>query len=112
MSGSEQYRVKTEISHLLDKGLSLREKYGGEYGWRVTLRHDEKRKGEVLSYKEHVGSFFSAISSQWKDDRWQPVEIIRQSVIKDEGSPKIKGEKTDKYIMKIISSERKQQSYC
>jgi predicted transcriptional regulator len=48
MSRSEQYRVKTEISHLLDKGLSLREKYGGEYGWRITLRHDEKRKGEVL----------------------------------------------------------------
>lgn len=63
---------------MLDRGLSYKEKYGGERGWRLLLRFDENRKGEVLEWREDVGNIFSLISAQCKDDRWKEIELIRR----------------------------------
>ena len=39
----------------MDKGSTLREKYGNERGWKMSLRYDEANKGEVLEYCELAG---------------------------------------------------------
>jgi hypothetical protein len=41
MARGEEYRTKREFSELLDRGLSLKEKYGGDQGWKLGLRYDE-----------------------------------------------------------------------
>lgn len=48
MERSEEHRQKKELNELLDRGLSIGEKYGGERGWRLLLRHNENRKDEVF----------------------------------------------------------------
>ena len=67
------------MNEVLDRGLSLKQKYRGERGWKLLLRFDENRTGEVLEWKEDVGNIFSLISAQCKDDRWKPIELIRRS---------------------------------
>jgi hypothetical protein len=79
--------VKNELNEVLDLGLSLIEKYGGERGWRLLLRHDENKKGDVLEWREDVGNIFSLIASRCKDDRWRPVELIRRSGEQFSASP-------------------------
>jgi hypothetical protein len=79
MTRSEEFRTKRELNELLDRGKTLKEKYGGEYGWRLGLRFDEDRIGDVLEYREDVGGAFSGLSCINKDDRWKPIEIIRQN---------------------------------
>lgn len=63
----------------MDRGLSVKEKYGGDRGWKLLLRFDENRKGDVLEIREHTGDFFSGIATSEKDDRWKAVEIVRKS---------------------------------
>jgi hypothetical protein len=84
MERAELHRAKYEVSDLLDRGKSLKEKYGGDYGWKLGLRYNEDRPGEVLEFRESVGGAFSGLSCLIKDDRWKPVEIIRKNDILEE----------------------------
>ena len=53
---SDAYRSSlVEVRQLLDKGQSIREKYGDARGWRMSLRYDETRKSDVLEYSEMSG---------------------------------------------------------
>ncbi len=69
----------------MEKGLSLKEKYGGERGWRLLLRFDETQKEQCLEYRENVGGMFSGLECRVKDDRTKPIELIRRP---SEASPK------------------------
>ena len=64
----------------MDRGLSVREKYGGERGWKMLLRFDERRKGDVLEWRQDAGGMFAGIATREKDDRWKPIEIVRKSI--------------------------------
>lgn len=88
---------------MLDRGLSLKDKYRGERGWKLLLRFDENRKGEVLEWREDVGNVFSLISAQCKDDRWKPIELIRRSEAFDSSSRQWLGDESPN----IINSDRK-----
>ena len=77
MARGEEHRTKREFSELLDRGLTLKEKYGGDQGWKLGLRYDENQPGEVLEFRETVGGAQSGLSCLIKDDRWKPIEIIR-----------------------------------
>lgn len=79
MERSEEHRQKKELNELLDRGLSVSDKYGGERGWRLLLRHNEDRKDEVFQFREQVGCDLGGIESRNIDDRWKPVEIIRKN---------------------------------
>ena len=79
IASSDQFRTKQEISELLDKGLSLNQKYGGDKGWKLSLRFNEETPGDAIEYRESVGGVHSGLSCLIKDDRWKPVEIIRRS---------------------------------
>ena len=35
MERDEEYRGKLELNELMDRGLSLKEKYGGDKGWML-----------------------------------------------------------------------------
>eukprot|EP00347_Sterkiella_histriomuscorum_P005691 403355632 len=76
---SEQFRVKTEIKSLLDKGQTLTEKYGDARGWRMSLRYDDNNKNDQLEYSESSGPLHQCVSYKLKDDRKVPIEIIRKS---------------------------------
>lgn len=52
---SGNFRNRAELNELLDKGLSVREKYGGERAWKLLLRHDENKKGDIITLRENVG---------------------------------------------------------
>jgi len=67
------------LHHVLDKALSVRDKYGPEFGWKLNLRYNEERVGgEPIEFREQVGGAQSGISCIVKDDRWRPVELIRK----------------------------------
>jgi uncharacterized protein YwqG len=98
---------------VLDRGQSIQEKYGNSWGWKLQLRHDENRIGDIVEFKENVGGKFSGICSQTKDDRWKPIEIIRKNKDLNEAMgnsgdyeqcpPKVRS----KNLLKHFSSERK-----
>lgn len=48
MDRGEEFRTKYEVNEVMDRGLTLKEKYGGDKGWRLQLRFDEEKPGEVL----------------------------------------------------------------
>jgi hypothetical protein len=48
MDRGEEYRTKLEVSEMMDRGLTLKEKYGGDKGWRLQLRYDENKPGDIL----------------------------------------------------------------
>lgn len=48
---SGNFRNKAELNELMDKGLTIREKYGPDLAWKLLLRHDENKKGEILNLK-------------------------------------------------------------
>ena len=67
------------MQELLERGRSYKEKYMNEKCWKVLLRFDENKKGEVLEFREDIGGIHSGLSAIVKDDRWKPVEIVRRS---------------------------------
>jgi len=40
------------LTELLDRGLTLGQKYGGGKGWQLGLRFDESKPGEVMEFRE------------------------------------------------------------
>ena len=76
MDRGEEYRTKLEVSEMMDRGLTLKEKYGGDKGWRLQLRYDENKPGDILQFQESVSGNLSCLI---KDDRWKPVEIVRKA---------------------------------
>jgi hypothetical protein len=63
----------------LDKGLPFKVKYGGEKGWKLSLRYNENTR-EPLEWKEDVGGFTSGIAARCKDDRFKPIEVVRPCI--------------------------------
>ena len=55
MERGEEYRQAKELSDLMDRGLTLKEKYGWEKGWRLQLRYEEEKPADVLEFREQVG---------------------------------------------------------
>ena len=60
---------------MMDRGLSLKEKYGGDKGWKLQLRYDENKPGDILQFRESISDNLSCLI---KDDRWKPVEIVQK----------------------------------
>jgi hypothetical protein len=38
MDREEEFRQRKEVNELMDRGLSLKDKYGGDKGWKLQLR--------------------------------------------------------------------------
>ncbi len=56
LRNQEDYRKKVEERELLDLGQDIREKFGDERGWKMSLRYNENVKGAILEYSEGVGA--------------------------------------------------------
>jgi len=74
----DQHRAKVEERELLDLGQDMREKFGDERGWKMSLKYDEKLDSFV-EYRERVGAIHQGISYVIREDRKRPVEIIRRN---------------------------------
>lgn len=50
MKSQERYRAKVEERELLDKGQDMRDKYGLERGWKMSLRNNIKSIDCLIEY--------------------------------------------------------------
>ena len=64
----------------MDKAQSVKEKYGGYRGWKMSLRYDEENKDSALEYRESLGAMENGLSYKIIDERKKPIEIIRKNV--------------------------------
>lgn len=93
-----------ELHDLMDRGLTLKEKYGPERGWKLSLRFDENRKDEPLILRESIG--FTGLQTKSIDDRWKPVELIRKNYNDAYCSPR--QVEPGETLLKYFASDRRQ----
>jgi len=55
LNSCEDFRKKREENQLLDQLSDLREKFGDERGWKISLRLDQSKKG-LIEYEEACGT--------------------------------------------------------
>lgn len=79
MKSQERFRARVEERELLDKGQTMRDRYGLERGWKMSLRKNIKNKDCLIEYNEKSGPLHLGLGYIIKDVINRPIEVIRKN---------------------------------